>query len=87
VSILLTENARKREHHLNYAASLLHHFVADSERLYGQSFVVYNVHSLLHLVDDARYFETCLDNLSAFPFENYLQSLKNLIRNPSNLIA
>jgi hypothetical protein len=87
VSILLTQNDEKRVHHLNYASSLLRHFVAHCEQLYGEAFVVYNVHSLLHLVDDVKYFDTSLDSLSAFPYENFLQTLKRLIRSASNPIV
>ena len=87
MNILLTENTEKRMHYLNYAASLLQDFVEDCERLYGDDFVVYNVHSLLHLIDDARYFDTCLDYVSAFPYENFLQTLKRLIRSAANPIV
>jgi len=52
--------------------------------LYGETSVVYNVHSLLHIVDDVKYSRTSLNQLSAFRFENYLQSLKSLIRSASN---
>ena len=86
-SILLTQDTKTRTHHLNYAASLIEHFVADSRRLYGEAFVVYNVHSLLHLADDVRYFDMCSDDLSAFRYENYLQTLKRLIRSASNPIV
>jgi len=37
--------------------------------------VSYNVHSLIHLVDDCRVYGV-LDNFSAFTFENSFQSLK-----------
>ena len=58
------------------AMRLLIHFVENSKVLYGDSFVSYNVHSLIHLADD------CLelgpvDLFSCFEFENHLQQLKN----------
>lgn len=45
--------------------------------------VVYNVHGLTHLADDARAYGR-LDEFSAFTFENFLGYIKTLIRKPSN---
>ena len=44
--------------------------------------LVYNVHSLIHLVDDVRRFG-CLDSFSAFKFESLLGQLKKLVRKPN----
>lgn len=48
--------------------------------------IVYNVHGLIHLADDAKTFKS-LENISAFPFENFLASLKNIIRKPEFPLA
>ncbi|WAR00574.1 hypothetical protein MAR_024946, partial [Mya arenaria] len=40
-------------------------------------FVVYNVHLLIHLSDDFRNFGCSLNDISGFPFENHLQSIKS----------
>lgn len=48
---------------------------------------MYNVHNLKHLSDDARHFQCSLNDISAFPFENYLQVLKKLVRNAKNPIS
>ena len=70
-------------HQLNsYAKSLLLLFVQNAEFLYGAEFVIYNVHCLVHVADDAKKFGP-LDNISSFPFENHLRSIKRLIRRPS----
>ncbi|ODM93427.1 hypothetical protein Ocin01_13254, partial [Orchesella cincta] len=53
---------------------LLERFVSEMEELYGQTSIVYNVHSLLHVHQDALIYGS-LDNVSAFPFENYLQKI------------
>jgi len=43
--------------------------------------VVYNVHQVIHLADEYKAFGP-LDNISAFPYENYLGGLKRLVRKP-----
>ena len=53
--------------------------------LYGHEIMVYNVHGLVHLAEDVRKFG-CLDNLSAFPFENNLMGLKKIIRKPNCIL-
>ncbi|KAG8175775.1 hypothetical protein JTE90_029260 [Oedothorax gibbosus] len=70
-------NAFEEKNHL--AKTLLISFVERSVALYGKDFQVYNVHSLLHLPDDALEFGP-LHTFSAFPFENHMQSLKAMIR-------
>jgi len=87
MSIHLIQDDAKCLLYIDYAAKLLHHFVFNCDILYGETFLVYNIHSLLHLADDARHFKTNLDNVSAFPFENYLKTLKRLVRSASNPIA
>ena len=49
--------------------------------IYGQDHIVYNVHSLIHITDDAKKFGP-LDCISAFHFESYLGRLKKLVRRP-----
>ena len=44
--------------------------------------VVYNVHCLVHLANEVRKYG-CLDTISAFPFENFMQFIKRLIRKPN----
>jgi len=87
IGILLMDDRDKREELLDYARKLLVHFVSSCEQLYGAEFVVYNVHSLLHRSDDVKYFGNSLDQISSFPFENFLYTLKRLLRSPSNPIA
>lgn len=72
--------------HLNYAKELLKYFVEKASQLYGEEFIVYNVHSLVHLADDAEAHGS-LDQCSGFPFENYLQKLKRYVRSGKNPIA
>ena len=87
MSILLQTDSKKRRDNLNYARELLVFFAEESTKLYGRTYPVYNVHSLTHLVDDVRNFNCSLNDISAFPFENYLQQVKKMVRNGRNPIA
>lgn len=63
------------------ANELLIMFIKYCENIYDSQFLIYNVHILCHLSNDVEKFGP-LDNYSAFPFENYLSSLKDLVRSP-----
>lgn len=80
VRILLSPGLH--ETHLDYADKLLTYFVQCVSSLYGEQQLVYNVHSLIHIADDARKFGS-LDNISSFKFESYLGHLKKLVRSPN----
>lgn len=64
---------------MNYAHSLMIYFVKTFSLLYGAENISHNVHNLLHLANDVRTYG-CLDKFSAFPFENYMQFLKKVVR-------
>lgn len=65
--------------HSEYAGNLLHYFVCRGRELYGEEFIVYNIHSMLHITEDAVQFNG-LDNCSAFKFESYLHTMKRMVR-------
>ncbi|KAM0735062.1 hypothetical protein ACS0PU_011175 [Formica fusca] len=65
--------------YLSYAQELILFFIEMFIKLYGTHNVSHNVHNLIHLVEDVRKFGS-LDNFSAFKFENYMQTLKKLLR-------
>ena len=65
---------------LNYAKSLLQYYVSNSELLIHTAFPVYNVHNLLHLVDDVKNYNLPITEISAFPFENFLQRMKRFVK-------
>lgn len=67
--------------YVNYARNLLKYFVHSFKDLYGSHYISHNIHGLLHIADDYERYGP-LDNCSAFPFENYMQTLKSLIRKP-----
>ena len=87
VSILLDTDDESRNCYLDYATQLLNYFVEHCKHVYGDTFTVYNVHSLLHLPEDVRRFNCSLNDISCFPFENYMQCLKRHVRNGKNPIA
>ncbi|KAA0721339.1 hypothetical protein E1301_Tti019761 [Triplophysa tibetana] len=65
--------------HNKYSTELMTYFVAKTKDLYGEQFMVYNIHSMIHLPAEAIHFGS-LDACSAFPFENFLGKLKRLVR-------
>ena len=71
---------------IGFASELLKIFVKNVSQIYGKENLVYNIHCLIHLADDARK-NGPLDNISSFPFENYLGKLKKLVRKPSHPLA
>jgi len=75
VGISLLANPRFSIEHCTYVRDILKTFVNNVRVLYGTGMMVYNVHALVHLADDVQRFG-CLDNISAFPFENALMALK-----------
>ena len=80
-SILVNSNLAAE--HGDYAHQLLLHFVSKGRELYGREFLVYNVHSLVHIQQEAVRFGN-LDNCAAWKFENYMQILKRKVRNGKN---
>lgn len=75
--ILLTPNVDIKL--INFTERLLTYFVDKFGEIYGKQFMSHNIHGLLHIVDDYRKYGS-LDNCSCFPFENYLKSLKKMVR-------
>ena len=65
-----------------YAHKLLETFVVRAKRLYGEWFLVYNVHSLTHIAAAADRYGS-LDVCSAWRFENHLGKMKNMVRSGS----
>lgn len=79
VALCILVSPKLANDYSSYAKSLMEHFVSKFPELYGSHFMVYNVHAMIHLSDEAESFG-CLDACSAFPFESYLGKLKRLIR-------
>lgn len=58
-----------------YCDQLLKEIVKHSFQIYGNDTIVFNVHGLTHLANDAKNFGL-LDNI---PFENYLMRIKKMV--------
>lgn len=72
--------------HKDYADALLSRFLKIFKNVYGQQYLTHNFHNLIHLSGSVETFGP-LDNSCAFRFENYLFSLKRLIRKGENPLA
>ncbi|KAJ8978092.1 hypothetical protein NQ317_018958 [Molorchus minor] len=72
-------SCKKHFKDLTYSSDLLKYFVKTFKILYGSEHISHNVHNLLHLTDDVKILAP-LDEFSAFPFENYLQSILKTLR-------
>ena len=84
---MLCEKSVKCLEDLSSAEELIYYFVNNAKQHYGNTFVVYNVHSLLHITDDVEHFSSNLHDVSAFQFENYLQKLKRLVHGKHNPVS
>lgn len=72
-------SSESHTHHLKIAHMLIMHFLDHFKDFYGEDYISSNVHNLSHLVDDVERFGI-LSKFSAYPFENKLFQIKNLIR-------
>lgn len=79
VAIRLLSNKDFCHKYANYANDLLRLFVRASSKIYGDKFVSFNVHCLIHLVEDVKNHGS-LDEFSAFCYENKLQVIKNMLK-------
>ena len=79
IRILCNPELSSDPNFLNYADMLNCKFVTRFSKLYSNQSTVYNIHCLLHIVDDVKQFGH-LDNYSAFPFENFLGMLRKKVR-------
>ena len=84
IRMLCEEETILRCSYLNSARQLLNYFVTNAHEHYGDTFTVYNIHNLKHLTDDVEFFQSSLDVFACFQFENYLKTLKGMVRGKQN---
>lgn len=78
-AVFILSNKHLTERYFEVAKSALIDFVRLCPDVYDSYFVVYNIHSLIHVCEDVSRYGS-LDDYSCFPFENYLGQLKRRIR-------
>ena len=78
--IILDDDNAYLNKYLDYAKDLLVYFVKKSATLYGQNFVTYSVHSLIHLKDYENPFQVNLDKISCFLFKNCIHQFKRHVK-------
>lgn len=76
---------------LDYAEVALKVFVQCCAELIGPSFISYNIHGLLNVVDDVKNFGNLnslylLSSYSAFPYEDNMIFFRKYLRRPSLLL-
>jgi hypothetical protein len=88
VRILSNPTLYAREAVFEYCEQLCKIFVLNSIKLYGQQFVSYNVHCLIHLPSNVRFWKRFgpLYSVCAYPFENLLQAIKGLVVAKRNML-
>ena len=65
--------------HNGIAKVILREFVSHAQTVFGRQFIVYNVHSLIHMADECLSCDGPLDAFSAFKFENYLKTVRDIL--------
>ncbi|KAL2089217.1 hypothetical protein ACEWY4_016116 [Coilia grayii] len=81
VAIFILSNDKLVAAHFDYADSALNVFVRHFRVMYGDMYVSYNVHNLVHLANDVKLHGN-LNTFGAFKFENFLKTLKKMVRKP-----
>ena len=79
VAISILENNNLIQLYADYAHALLKTFVQQCEYIYGRECLVYNLHGLLHLAEDAKRHGPLTEN-SAFNFETFNCTFAKYIR-------
>lgn len=79
VTILCSPNFIQEPKNIDCAHEMLQEFVIGFQNIYGKQFVSHNVHNLLHICLDVKKYGA-LDQFSAFRFENYMTTIKRMIR-------
>lgn len=79
VLIRILCDVEQHRNKLDYATQLAKHFITSFATIYGVHHLTHNVHGIIHLVEDARLYGS-IEKFSAFKFENFMQTLKPMVR-------
>lgn len=79
IRLLMSETTEPIMH--DFCQHTMETYVRMCEILYGQPFLSYNVHGLLHIVDDVRVLGP-LETFSAFCYENNMPQFQKYLRKP-----
>lgn len=82
VGVVILSNKALLEVYTDYANDAVL-FVRHFGKLYGDMYLSYNLHNIVHLAQDVKVHGN-LDSFSAFKFENFMQKLKRLVRKPQS---
>ena len=83
IAIRILFSKQLLDEHGQFAKQLLVFFVQNARRIYGQRFLTYNTHCLLHLPVVAE-FNNGLSNCTAYKYENNMQMIKKCVRGTGN---
>lgn len=86
VAITLLCDKNKCLAYAEVAQAIIERFVNEFAEIYGDHHIIYNMHSLTHLVNDTLKHGS-LDNYSAFAFESYMYQIKRMIHKNSQPLA
>lgn len=70
---------------ISTAEEMLKLFVEQFPLFYNENSVTFNVHSLLHIAESVRNIGY-INEFSAYPFENYMQHLKKIVKKPTLIL-
>lgn len=78
---ILVSSIYNTNRNLVFSEMAIKKFVLLCEDIYGSTFLSYNIHGILHLVEDVLRFGP-LDSYSAFPYENNMVYFRRMCRKP-----
>ncbi|XP_051170917.1 uncharacterized protein LOC127289069 [Leptopilina boulardi] len=79
ISVLVDELLLQNSTNIDACHDMFIEFVNGFEKIYGKEYVSHNVHNLLHICPDVKKYGR-LDKYSSFRFENYMSTIKRMIR-------
>lgn len=78
-------STQKHRFLLQLSKTLLYNFVERYKDFYGVDYITSNVHNLTHITDEVERFGP-LQSFNAYPFENKLYVIKNMLRQGNNVL-